>query len=306
MKKNHEGLLRIHSLSEQHQLLSLPKPVNPLVSVLRLEEIGRIQTEETVKFTMSFYTVSLKKNCQCKIKYGQTYYDFDEGVMSFAAPDQVFTWEAGSAQPNVGWLLVFHSDFVRNSPLGQKMKQYGFFDYASNEALILSEDEEKAIENLILSLEREISKPIDPFSQDIIVAQIEVLLNYCNRFYNRQFLTRRVVHHDLLTRVETLLTDYFNSDKISELGLPTVTYLADQLNLSPKYLSDMLRTLTGQSTQQHIHDKLIEKAKQILTTTNLSVSEIAYQLGFEYPQSFNKLFRNKTDQSPLAFRQSFH
>ncbi|MGA0556628.1 helix-turn-helix domain-containing protein [Larkinella sp. VNQ87] len=306
MKKNPDGLVRIRSLTDQHRMMGVSKPVNPLVSVLKFEEVGPIRTEETVKMTSDFYAVALKKHCDCKIKYGQTYYDFDEGVMSFAAPHQVFTWEAGSTMASAGWLLTFHADFIRNSPLGSKIREYGFFDYAINEALILSEEEETALENLYQTLDRETRLPIDAFSQEIIVSQIDLLLKYCNRFYTRQFITRRVVHHDLLARFDAILTEYVNSDQLPESGPPTVAHLADRLNLSPKYLSDLLRNLTGQSTQQHIHEKLIEKAKQILTTTNLSVSEIAYRLGFEYPQSFNKLFRNKTELSPLEFRQSFN
>ncbi|MBC7935706.1 MAG: AraC family transcriptional regulator, partial [Rhizobacter sp.] len=181
-----------------------------------------------------------------------------------------------------------------------------FFYYSVNEALILSEKEEAMVDNIFKNIEQEYYLPIDQFSQDVMVAQLELLLTYSNRFYQRQFNTRKTPHSNLLSRMEIILSEYFNSDTIESEGLPTVTFLAEQLHLSSKYLSDTLRNLTGQSAQQHIHDKLIEKAKEILTTTNLSVSEIAYQLGFEYPQSFNKLFKSKTKLSPLAFRQSFN
>jgi AraC family transcriptional regulator, transcriptional activator of pobA len=190
--------------------------------------------------------------------------------------------------------------------LAQAIKEYGFFSYAVNEALHLSEKEEAMIASIMLNIEQEYRAAIDSFSQDVMVSHMELLLTYANRFYNRQFITRKHAHNDLLIRLEALLSDYFKGDHVREMGLPTVQYISDQLNMSPNYLSDTLRQLTGQSTQQHIHDKLIEKAKESLTTTSLSVSEIAYQLGFEYPQSFSKLFKSKTRVSPLEFRQTFN
>ncbi len=217
---------------------------------------------------------------------------------------QVLVQEGDLTPPASGWLLSFHPDFIRSYPLGQKIKEYGFFHYSMNEALILSSKEEVSIETIFTITGNEYHLPVDRFSQDVMVSQLDLLLTYCNRYYSRQFITRPLPASDVLTRMEALLTAYFNSDKIQEEGLPSVTYLAEQLNLSTKYLSDMLRSVTGQSTQQHIHNSLIEKAKQILATTHLSVSEITYQSGFEYPQSFNKLFKKKTNLSPLAFRQS--
>ncbi len=306
MKKASSNFIRIKSISQQHQLLSLPKPEHPLISILKFEDFPIVHNEEIVKFTMDFYTVTIKKDCDCKIKYGQTHYDFDEGIMSFTAPEQLLTLEGDLKPPPSGWQLSFHPDFIRNYALGKKIKEYGFFHYAMNEALILSEKEEACVENLFKNIANEYHLPIDNFSQDVIVSQLELLLTYCNRYYNRQFITRKVPVSDLLTKMESLLTSYFNGDKIVNEGLPSVSYLAEQLNMSPKYLSDTLRSITGQSTQQHIQNKLMEKAKQTLATTNLSVSEIAYQLGFEYPQSFNKLFKKKTNLSPLEFRQSFN
>ncbi len=306
MKKASSNFIRIKSIAEQHQLLSLSKPEHPLISILRFEDFPVVHNEEIVKFTMDFYTVTIKKDCDCKVKYGQTHYDFDEGIMSFTAPDQLLTLDGDLKPPASGWQLLFHADFLRNYQLGQKIKEYGFFYYAMNEALILSEKEETSVANIFRIIENEYHLPIDNFSQDVIVSQLELLLTYCNRYYNRQFITRKVPVSDLLTKMESLLTDYFNGDKIVDEGLPSVSYLAEQLNMSPKYLSDTLRSITGQSTQQHIQNRLMEKAKQILSTTNLSVSEIAYQLGFEYPQSFNKLFKKKTNLSPLEFRQSFN
>lgn len=306
MKKVPSNFLRVKSIAQQHQILSLPKPEHPLVSILRFEDFHILRSESTIKFTMDFYTVTIKKNCDCKVLYGQTPYDFDEGVMSFFGPEQILNQEGDFTPPTGGWLLSFHPDFIRNYPLGQKIKKYGFFHYSMNEALILSEKEEISVENIFSIINNEYHLPIDSFSQDVIVSQLDLLFTYCNRYYTRQFVTRKTPSSDLLTKMENLLESYFSSSQITDEGLPSVTYLAEQFNMSPKYLSDTLRSLTGQSTQQHIQDKLMDQAKQILATTNLSVSEIAYKLGFEYPQSFNKLFKKKTNLSPLEFRQSFN
>jgi len=205
-----------------------------------------------------------------------------------------------------GYTLLVHPDFIRNYPLGKNIKNFGFFSYAANEALHLSDKEKSVILNIFKNIEDELQSPIDDFSQDVIIAQIELILNYSNRFYKRQFITRKSANSDLLSKLEMLLNDYFNKETALMKGLPTVQYLADELHISPHYLSDMLRTLTGQNAQQHIHHQLIEKAKEILSASKLSVAEIAYQLGFEHPQSFNKLFKRKTNLSPLQFRQSFN
>ncbi|MGY3051822.1 AraC-like DNA-binding protein [Pedobacter sp. UYEF25] len=199
---------------------------------------------------------------------------------------------------------MFHPDLIRQYPLGKVIKNYGYFSYALNEALHLSEEEEQTIETILQNIQRGINSRLDNFSQDVIVSNLELLLSYCNRFYNRQFITRKMATNNLLANFETLLDNCFTND--SEVLLPTVEKLAKALHVSSPYLSDMLRSLTGQNTQQHIHGKLIEKAKEILTTTNLTVSEIAYQLGFEYPQSFSKLFKSKTNLTPIEYRQSYN
>ena len=271
--------------------------------------LGDLDSENSISpetITNNFYAIFLKKNFDGKIKYGQQYYDFDNGTMTFYSPKQRITIEDYEHSKLEGWMLVFHSDFIQNYPLAKRIKEYGFFSYAANEALHCSNKEEEVISNVMQNLKDEIEKSIDNFTQDVIVSHIDLLLNYCNRFYNRQFITRKPANNDTLIRLENLLNDYFNSDDLISKGLPTVQQVAEQLNVSSNYLSDMLRSITGQTTQQHIHNKLIEKAKELLTTTNLSVSEIAYYLGFEYPQSFNKLFKKKTDISPLEFRQSFN
>ena len=295
-----------NSISELHSSLKLKKPSNPLVSVVNLGDLDSENSISPETITNNFYAIFLKKNFDGKIKYGQQYYDFDNGTMTFYSPKQRITIEDYEHSKLEGWMLVFHSDFIQNYPLAKRIKEYGFFSYAANEALHCSNKEEEVISNVMQNLKDEIEKSIDNFTQDVIVSHIDLLLNYCNRFYNRQFITRKPANNDTLIRLENLLNDYFNSDDLISKGLPTVQQVAEQLNVSSNYLSDMLRSITGQTTQQHIHNKLIEKAKELLTTTNLSVSEIDYYLVFEYPQSFNKLFKKKTDISPLEFRQSFN
>ena len=300
----------INSISQFHQLLSLPDPVHPLLSVIHLDNVQFTDAPVWKKFFVDFYTVSLKRNVKAKMKYGQQYYDFDRGVMSFTAPKQIQSLEVIDAPSKEqvfgkGYALLFHRDFLGAHPIVSTIKKFGFFSYSINEALHMSANEEDDIIDIFKRIEKE-SLRIDQHTQDIMLAQIDLLLNYCNRFYGRQFITRKAVNDDLLMKMEELLASYFENKESLQTGLPTVEYLANTLNLSPHYLSDMLRSLTGQSAQQHIHEKLIKKAKEYLATTGLSVAEIAYQLGFEYPQSFNKLFKAKTHVTPLEYRKSFH
>jgi AraC family transcriptional regulator, transcriptional activator of pobA len=299
---------RFKTISEYHQVMGLPKPEHPLISVINLESIKHLRNKESINMIFDFYSISLKRNCNAKFRYGQQEYDFDEGVMFFISPGQVFGIEARNAEDSKrsGWLLLVHPDFLWHSPLVKTIKQYEYFDYSVNEALFLSEKEETTIIGIMQNIQQEYRSNIDKFSQDIIIAQLEVLLNYSDRFYHRQFITRKISSHKILGRLEDILTEYFSGDTLVEKGLPSVQYIAEALNVSPNYLSGLLKVLTGQSTQQHIHDKLIEKAKEKLSTTGLSVSEIAYELGFEHPQSFSKLFKTKTNLSPLEFRQSFN
>jgi AraC family transcriptional activator of pobA len=299
---------RVKTISDLHKFRDLPKPQHPLVSVINVESIKHLNDNEPFSLVLDFYCIALKKNFNIKMKYGQQEYDFDEGIMSFVAPGQVFSIgpAEGGELKHSGWILYFHPDFLWNTPLAKKIKQYEYFDYSVSEALFLSDKEEATIAAIMQNITQEYHANIDKFSQDIIIAQIELLLNYADRFYQRQFITRKITNHAILSRLEDVLNLYFGSDELQKKGLPTVQYVADSLNVSPNYLTGMLKTLTGQSTQQHIHDKLIEKAKERLTTTVLSVSEIAYELGFEHPQSFSKLFKTKTSVSPLEFRQSFN
>lgn len=301
-------LHRIKTIGQYHEIMGLPKPEHPLISVVNLGTINPPIANGSMSLVFDFYSISLKRMDHAKMRYGQQEYDFNEGVMFFMSPNQVFSIEVNTdmAIKRSGWLLLIHPDFLWNTPLAKTIKQYEYFDYAVHEALHLSEKEEATINGIIKSIEQEYHSNIDKFSQDIIIAQLEVLLNYSERFYQRQFITRKISNHQILAQLEEILGAYFNSDDLANKGLPSVQYIADTLNVSPNYLSSLLKTLSGQSTQQHIHDKLIEKAKEKLSTTDLSISEIAYQLGFEHSQSFSKLFKSKTQLSPLEFRHSFN
>lgn len=305
MSTNHPPY-KFETIAQLHRVLELPKPRHPMISVIDFEKIKCFSEEHLRSVSYNFYCVAVKKNFEGKMKYGQNNYDFDEGLMTFFAPGQVITTEINYDKPLTGWWLVFHPDFIRQSGLGSAINNYSFFSYAVHEALHLSTDEGDLIEELLSKLRTEYSAGMDNFSQDVIISYLELILNYCNRFYNRQFITRKHAGNDLLSRSEALLSLYFSGDSMQNKGLPTVQFLAEELNVSPKYLSDMLKANTGLTAQQHIHTKLIEKASEALTTTALSVSEIAYMLGFEYPQSFSKLFKNKTTLSPVKFRSSFN
>jgi len=301
-------LYRIKSIQEFHQLRGLPAPAHPLISVVNYADIRHSEEQNNISWTFDYYSISLKRNAAVKLKYGQQQYDFDEGIMYFMAPGQVLKVEVDLtvSVPRSGWLLLVHPDFLWNTPLATGIKQYEYFDYAVNEALFLSDKEEATLNEIIKNIEQEHRSNIDSFTQCIIVSQVTSLLNYADRFYHRQFITRNISNHQILGRLEKWLDDYFNNEALSSRGLPAVQTVSAALNISPGYLSRLLKTLTGQSTQQHIHEKLVEKAKQQLSTTQLSVSEIAYGLGFEHPQSFSKLFKSRTSQSPLEFRAGFN
>jgi AraC family transcriptional regulator, transcriptional activator of pobA len=303
--------LRLKTISEFHRMNRLSPPEHPLISVVdfaKVAEAKKVNAPQPI--VGDYYTISVKRGLGGKVRYGQQEYDFDEGVMYFLAPGQVLlpsppTPADADVQPS-GWILLIHPDFLWNTPLAKVIRQYEYFDYAVNEALFLSDKEEATIYNIIENIRQEYHTNIDKFSQNIIVSQIETLLNYAERFYQRQFITRKISNHRILESMEQILTKYFANEHLAEKGLPTVQFVADELNVSPKYLSSLLKVLTGQTAQQHIHEKLIEKAKEKLSTTDLSVSEIAYALGFEHSQSFSKLFKLKTKVSPIEFRQSFN
>lgn len=300
-------IYKFKTITEYHRQFGLPKPEHPLISVVRMDLITPLVTEGAFSLIFDFYSISLKRVYNAKFKYGQQTTDFDEGVLFFMAPGQVFgiEIEKGTTHRRDGWMILIHPDFLWNTPLAKTIKRYEFFGYSVNEALYLSDKEETMLTAISNNIEQEYHANIDPFSQHVIIAQLELLLTYSERFYQRQFITRKIANHEILTRLEELLADYFKSGALARQGLPSVAYIASSLNISPGYLSGLLKSLTGQSTQQHLHDKLIELAKEKLSTTHLSVSEIAYELGFEHLQSFSKLFKTKTKLSPLEFRHSF-
>lgn len=302
MKQPSKDFRTLGTVSDFTQHFGYPAPVHPLFTVIDLEHT-RNQTPPSRPALRQLYIIALKKNLQGRIQYGHRSYDFSEGVLGFYAPGQLCEGNNSVDTSELsGWMLVFHPDLLHKYPLAKKMASNSFFSYQVHEALHLSGREESLLDGVLEGMRRECEQPIDGFSQDVLVSQLEVLLNYANRFYHRQFLTRRPAEHDLLSRFEELLTNYFAQGESQPL--PTVQYFADALHVSPAYLGDMLRSLTGQNTQQHIHHALIKKAKQLLLSTSLTINETAFQLGFEYPQYFSRLFKSKTGQTPAAYRFS--
>lgn len=296
--KNDE-IIRINTVEECTELLSLPPANHPLISICRLADIKDfVPIGKPVQINL--YFIVIKDGTNCTAKYGWREYDFAKGLMSFFAPGQMHLWTEQAAQTNSwGWMLVFHPDFIRKYPLGTKISKLKFFSYEISEALHISDAERAQTEVLMESIDTEYKRSIDEHTQDIIVSQLDVLLNYAERFYTRQFRTRNSVEADILTRFQSILHKHFDSDKEKII---TAKEIAAGLGMSTHYLGDLLRNLTGMNTQQHIHTYLIEKAKSLLLTTNLTVNEIAFSLGFEYPQYFSRLFKSKTGQTPVEFR----
>lgn len=298
-------IFHINSISQLMRLLELPAPLHPMIALVDYRKVPMETFPRGQKISLDFYKISFKTAFTGQIKYGQGYYDFEEGGMAFLKPRQI-VFPPEEIESYEGIALYFHPDFIRNYPLGKTIHQYGFFSYDVSEALFLSAKEKEIIAGLFASIAVELENNIDSFSQDVLVSQLELLLNYSNRFYSRQFITRKAVNNDIVSSLDQLLNRYFEEGNSLKNGLPSVKYLSSELKLSQRYLSDLLSSLTGQNTQQFIQNTIIEKAKEKLSTTNLSVSEIAYELGFEHSQSFSKLFKTKTNFSPLEFRQSFN
>ena len=299
---------RFKTISEYHHALGLPKPEHPSISVIDMSQIKREPGYNNISLVFDFYLICVIKFFDAKFRYGQLPYDFDQGVVAFMSPNQVLGIDFNTIEESKpsGFIVCIHPDFLWNTPLASRIKKYEYFNYSVNEALHVSEKEELTLMGIIKNIEQEYHSSIDTLSQDIIISQLEVFLNYSERFYKRQFITRKIINHKLLIRLEEILENYFTNDTLLNKSLPTVHYIAGQLNVSPDYLSKLLKTLTGKNGKEHIQDKIIEKAKEKLSTTSLSVSEIAFLLGFEHPQSFSKLFKNKTSLSPIEFRASFN
>lgn len=289
MKSDYQPPYIIKSISDLHRLLALPKPNHPLVSVIDFAVLSYEHSDIWKHFTNEFYCVSIKHSSNGKFKYGQRDYDFDEGMMGFTQPGQIFSINQNTNHKINGYLLVFKPELIRNYSLGKMIQHYGFFHYSVSEALHLSEKEDQIICRLLMQIQQELKNNIDNYSQDIIVAHIDLLLNYSNRFYNRQFITRKTTNNDILIKLDNYLNHYY-SQNINK-GLPKVQIICQELRLSQSYLSDLLKSLTGFNTQQYLQSFVIDRAKNLLATTALSISEIAYELGFEYTQSFSKLLK---------------
>src|SRR5690606_16057081 len=278
-------------------------PTHPLISIMNYGDAQFDPKDYEQGIILNFYKISFKTSFSGKLKYGQGYYDFEEGGMSFIAPGQLLRMQEEEADYS-GMTLHIHPDFLRNYPVNSSIKQYGFFSYSAAEALYLSEKEKAKVLSIFMFIKEELEERIDKFSQDVIIAQIELILQYANRFYDRQFITRKAVNHDLLSKAEHYLDGYFEKETSLTNGIPTVIAVADHLKVTPRYLSDLLRSLIGLNVQQFIHEKVIEKAKEYIARDELTIAEIAYHLGFEHPQSLNKLFKNKTTMSPSDYKKT--
>jgi AraC-like DNA-binding protein len=294
--------IKIKSISELHSILGFPKPKHPLISLIDASKIKVTEEEVGSKIIYDFYMISLKDK-SCGVEYGRNSFDFDEGVMVFSAPGQVYTTtkkiELGDIQ---GWMLFFHPDLIRNTNLGVQMDDYSFFNYDVVEALHLSEDEEKTLNDTIVNIQNEYEQRIDNHSQRVIVSNLGLLLNYSLRFYERQFNTRTNQSKDVVSQFEKGLKNYFKSNDLMETGLPSIQYFADLAHLSKHYFSDLIKKETGRKPTDHMNDFVIEKAKNLLLGTEQSISEIAYELGFNYPHYFTRLFKSKTGKTPVEFR----
>lgn len=298
---------QIKTIGQFYKLRKLPPPEHPLISVIDIAAAPLYEQIESGSVVFGFYVISFKSGHTADRKYGRRPKEFDGGVLGFRAPGQVVKIGPHKAITSAasGWMLCIHPDFLWHTPLAKKIRSYDFFYYNLSEALFLSGEEQSTINTLVANISGEFQKATDTFSQKIAIALMDALLVYIERFYQRQFNTNKVASHQLLYKLDNLLNMYFDSEELSKAGLPTVAGVAEALNISPHYLSAMLRSITGKNAQQHIHEKLIAKSKELLSGTDLSVSEIAYTLGFEHLQSFSKLFKGKTSLSPLQFRSSF-
>lgn len=297
-------ILHIKSITQLHELMGFPKPKHPLISVMDASKMIHRPEFDGVKMSADFYLVSLKEH-DCGMTYGRNYYDFEEGTLIFTAPNQVVSSSTENSQAiNKGWMLFFHPDLILDTALGAKIDSYSFFSYESNEALHLSEQEKKIITDCVRNIELEYNTNIDGHSKDLFVANLELLLNYSKRFYDRQFHTRTAQQKDVVAQFEKNLKAYFNQENLVELGQPSVKYFADLANLSPNYLSDLLKKETGKNVKEHMNEVLVNKAKILLLNSSNTVSQIAYDLGFNYPHYFSRMFKAQTGLTPAKYRES--
>jgi AraC-like DNA-binding protein len=292
---------RVTTINELHAIAGFEKPKHPLVSVIDYSKVNVVNAPESGSFVCSFYTVNFKKNCH--FMYGRQPFDHQEGTLHCTAPEQIIIFDrkrdTGSSE---GWGLYFHPELIRNSNLGKKIHEYSFFSYEENEALHLSEEEKQTLLSILKQMKNEYNTNIDHYSHELIISNIELFLNYCKRFYGRQFITRTNQNKDLIVNFENFLSEYVNSDKLRTIGIPSVKHCAEAMHLSANYFGDLLKNETGRNAQEHIHYFLMEQAKNLLISSEKRINEIAYDLGFEYPQSFSKLFKNKVGLSPTEYR----
>ncbi len=297
-------ILVVDSISEIHQSLGLPKPKHPLLSVFYHRDGILPESYDGVRLQLNLYQIMFKSGHEGSFGYGRNTYDFKEGSIIFTRPGQVITLEShDDGMVPRGWSLLFHPDLIRKSSLGRTIEEYNFFDYEVTEALHVSDLEKTSLEELVHKIELEYQQHIDRHSQKLIVSNIELLLDYCTRYYDRQFFTRTNLHQDLVSDFNALLRDYYRSDMLTKVGMPTVKYCGEAMNMSPNYLSDLLKKETGKSAQEHIHHFVVDRAKTLLLGSTEAISHIAYDLGFEYSQHFSRLFKAKTGMSPGAYRR---
>ncbi|AXE21924.1 AraC family transcriptional regulator (plasmid) [Runella rosea] len=276
------------------------KTLHPLISLVDLNKSNPLKRN---KFTLGFYAIVIKETRCGDLRYGNKYYDYAEGTMVFFGPGQIITNEPeGELHQPYGTALIFHPDLIKGTSLGKQIHEYSFFSYQSNEALHLSEKEKEIVSTCFGNVGSEISQNIDRHSKKLIVANLELLLKYCSRFYDRQFITRENAHHGMIEQFEGLLNEYIFGKKLKMEGLPAVSYFAEQLHLSPNYFGDLIKRETGKSALEFIHLKLLDAAKEMVLDTTKSISEVAYELGFKYPQHFTRLFKQKVGMTPLEYR----
>lgn len=302
--KTNDNIKRVETISQLHRELGIDGPKHPLVSVLPITNQLTMHNFEDITFTFDFYQVAMKSGVDGQFIYGRNKYDFHDGAMVFTQPGQAQQFERNQATENgSGWVLFFHPDLIRRSNLGQAIHSYSFFNYDVNEALHLSERERQILSDLVHTVDYECDQNMDQHTQTLIINNIELILNYCVRFYDRQFYVRSNLNQDTIGKFEAILREYFATSEQLESGLPTVQWCANALNMSAGYLSDMLKKETGMTTQQHIQHFVIDEAKNRLLGSKSQVSQIAYDLGFDYPQHFSKLFKAKTGMTPAEFRK---
>ena len=293
------SIRRFETVNE-YNVFNNNETLHPMVSVV---DLSKAAPRQGSKMFFGFYTIFLKDVKCGDLTYGRHTYDYQEGTLVFMAPGQVAGVNSnGETYQPKGYALVFHPDLIHGTPLGKLIQQYSFFGYQSNEALHLSERERKIVLDCFEKINYELENNIDKHSKGLIVSTIELFLNYCARFYERQFITRDNVHKGILERFENLLNDYFQSDKAQTLGLPSVAWCAAELNLSANYFGDLIKKETGKTAQDYVQEKIITVAKEKIFNVNKSIGEIATELGFKYPQHFTRLFKQKVGLSPVEYR----